>query len=136
MERRANAILNGRKRSTILSTAASTKPKSNETTSDVKKNRYTFTLLKKASSKQDSESKLCQDVKNQQSSDGKNYPTMKQPLVPKARAEVNESPCFTPEAPLDTDLLESSGTISHAGNFYHNIILSKNNKVSVFKVLL
>ena len=117
MERRANAILNGRKRSTILSTAASAKPKSNETTADVKKNRYTFTLLKKGSCKQDSEIKLGNDVKTQQSSDGKTYTTMKQPLVPKARAEINESPCFTPQGPLDSDLMESSGTISHAGNF-------------------
>ena len=48
MERRANAILNGRKRSTILSTSASAKPKSDESTTDVKKHRYAFsTLLKK-----------------------------------------------------------------------------------------
>ena len=78
MERRANAILNGRKRSTILSTSASTKPKSTESTSDAKKNRYTFTLLKKGN-KQVSESKLKSDDNNLSSNgndgskDGKKY---------------------------------------------------------------
>ena len=97
MERRANAILNGRKRSTILSTSAPTKPKSTESTSDAKKNRYTFTLLKKGN-KQVSESKL-KSVDDNLSSNGNDGAPLKLPL----------------DAPLDSDLIESSELISHAG---------------------
>ena len=111
MERRANAILNGRKRSTILSTSASAKPKSDESTSDVKKHRYAFTLLKKGN-KQDSDSKLSLDATKSSTI----CSTLKQPIIPKDRIELNESSSFTSHEPLGSDLLVSSGTISHAGN--------------------
>ena len=42
--------------------------------------------------------------------------TLKQPIIPKDRIELNESSSFSSHEPLGSDLMVSSGTISHAGN--------------------
>ena len=114
MERRANAILNGRKRSTILSTAASSKAKSNESSSDVKKNRYTFSLLRK-SSRQESDDKTSYDVKNHQGFKQINQSEVKESLVQKDRAEINKSPSLIVQGSTGSDLLVTSEIISNAG---------------------
>ena len=114
MERRANAILNGRKRSTILSTAISSKTKSNESSSDVKKNRYTFSLLRKGS-RQESDDKLNYDVKNHQGFKLPIQSEVKESLVQKDRAEINKSPSLTVQGSTGSDLIVTSGIISNAG---------------------
>ena len=52
MERRANAILNGRRRNNFPPAAASLKSKPNDISLDVKKNKHTFSLTKKGNNQE------------------------------------------------------------------------------------
>ena len=121
MERRANAILNGRKRSTILSTSISSKPKSNDSSSDVKKNRYTFSLLRKGS-RQESDDNLNFDIKKHQGFKLTNQSEVKESLEEKDRADMNKSPSLTVQGSTGSDLIVSSGIISNTGRKFFLLV--------------
>ena len=112
MERRANAILNGRKRSTILSIASKTK--SNETSSsELKKNKYTFSLLKKGNRQNDSDAKLNYEAKNHQTTKVKHPPYINKSLAENDLVEINKS---TSQGPTDDSAFMSTPeTISNSG---------------------
>ena len=109
MERRANAILNGRKRSTFLSTSLSSQNHSTESSSDLKKNRYAFSLLKKGN-KQDLEGKVNCSAENQPAFKVSNHTTIREAVVPKSLVEINKSPGSTSQGLTDSDHMESNSS--------------------------
>ena len=122
MERRANAILNGRKRSTILSTSNSSKQKSNETTtSELRKTKYTFSLLRKSIS-QDSDMTKEYDDFNEQGKQSKSQPKMNQSLISENEIDGLRNPSMLPaqtsQAATNSGISITSGMISNAGKNY------------------
>ena len=123
MERRANAILNGRKRSTILSTSNSSnlmKQKSNETTtSELRKTKYTFSLLRKSIS-QDSDMTKEYDDFNEQGKQSKCQAKTNQSLISQNKIDSLRNPSMlseqTSQAPTNSGISITSGMISNAGN--------------------
>ena len=119
MERRANAILNGRKRSTILSTSNSSKQKSNETTtSELRKTKYTFSLLRKSIS-QDSDMTKEYDDFNEQGKQLKCQAKTNQSLISQNEIDVLRNPSMLPvqtsQSATNSGISITSGMISNAG---------------------
>ena len=122
MERRANAILNGRKRSTILSTSNSSKQKSNETaTSELRKTRYTFSLLRKSIS-QDSDVTKEYDDFNEHGKQLKCQAKANQSLTSQNEIDGLRNPSMLPaqtsQAATNSGISITSGMISNAGKNY------------------
>ena len=113
MERRANAIFSGRKRSNFLSTTVSSNLKSEEASSDVKKNRYTFSLIKKGNKHDINTTANC-DGKKQQDTPTNKKSTTNEPLVQKEDAEINKQSSSTEQGTTDSCFIVT-GLNSNAG---------------------
>ena len=113
MERRANAIFNGRNRSNFSSKTESSKSNSNEASLDTKKNRYTFSLIKKGH-KQDVNSTANHDGKKQQDTPANNQSKTNESLVQKEHVEINKQSSSIEQGTTDSRFMVT-GMNSNAG---------------------